>query len=117
MAASLPPHPFDQLDVGTLRARAGVKWNAFGDDVLGAFVAEMDFGTDPLILSALRDAVDAQRFGYLSDSLANEMSAPAPPGSIASSGSTNRPRRSIRWPMCCAASRSPFGTSALPVPR
>ncbi|PXY30051.1 aminotransferase class I/II [Prauserella coralliicola] len=66
-------HPFDTVTVESLRARGGVKWTLHSDDHLGAFVAEMDFGTAPPILAALHAAVDGMNFGYLSPGLAEPM--------------------------------------------
>ena len=37
----------DGISVAELRRRGGLKWTFAGPDVLGAFVAEMDFGTAP----------------------------------------------------------------------
>ncbi|MDA0563192.1 aminotransferase class I/II-fold pyridoxal phosphate-dependent enzyme [Streptomonospora sp. S1-112] len=56
---------FDAVTVDTLRERGSLKWTLYGDDSLGAFVAEMDFGTAPPVLEALHAAVDAVDFGYL----------------------------------------------------
>ena len=49
---------------GLLRRRATAKWATYEDDVLPAWVAEMDFGTAPDVQAALRDAVETQRYGY-----------------------------------------------------
>lgn len=42
----------------------GLKWSYFDDDVLAAWVAEMDFGLAPAITAALHDAVDRGLTGY-----------------------------------------------------
>lgn len=42
----------------------GLKWTYFEDDVLPAWVAEMDFGLAPSIVSALHEAVDRGLTGY-----------------------------------------------------
>lgn len=42
----------------------GLRWNSFGDDVLPAGVAEMDFGLAPAVTKALRTAVDEGNTGY-----------------------------------------------------
>ncbi|MGD2060337.1 MAG: aminotransferase class I/II-fold pyridoxal phosphate-dependent enzyme [Acidimicrobiia bacterium] len=47
-----------------LRSDGGLKWTYFADDVLPAWVAEMDFGLAPPIASALHDAVDKGLTGY-----------------------------------------------------
>jgi cysteine-S-conjugate beta-lyase len=56
---------FDDLTVADLRKRGSLKWTKFGGDTIGAFVAEMDFGTAPPIVAALHAAVDRGSFGYL----------------------------------------------------
>jgi cystathionine beta-lyase len=60
---ALSAHPFDAITEADLRARGGMKWTAF-PDALGAFVAEMDFGTAPAVTSAVSASVDAALFGY-----------------------------------------------------
>lgn len=65
----------DAITVESLRAAGGMKWSRFEGDVLGAFVAEMDFGTAPAVTAALHAAVDAGSFGYLPPALAKAMSA------------------------------------------
>ena len=47
-----------------LRARGGLKWTFHPDDVLAAWVAEMDFGLAPAITEALHAAVDRGDTGY-----------------------------------------------------
>ncbi|MBK1782773.1 MalY/PatB family protein [Prauserella cavernicola] len=66
-------HPFDAVTAEHLRARGGVKWTLHDEDRLGAFIAEMDFGTAPPVLDALHSAVDALAFGYLSPVLKREL--------------------------------------------
>nr|WP_156002385.1 aminotransferase class I/II-fold pyridoxal phosphate-dependent enzyme [Streptomonospora sp. PA3] len=56
---------FDAVTIDTLRSRGGIKWTLHGGDTLGAFIAEMDFGTAPPITEALHAAVDGMEFGYL----------------------------------------------------
>ena len=53
--------------------RAGVKWTEHGPGVIGAFVAEMDFGIAPQIAAALHRAVDLAQVGYLSKPLMSEL--------------------------------------------
>jgi cystathionine beta-lyase len=60
----------DRLDVETLR-QAGLKWSVY-PDAIGAFIAEMDFGTAPAVNHALHAAVDAGIFGYLPRALVQE---------------------------------------------
>jgi cystathionine beta-lyase len=49
-----------------------MKWTKF-PDCIGAFVAEMDFGTAPGVKEALRETVDAGFFGYLPTAKAEEL--------------------------------------------
>ena len=65
----------DQTTIEELRARGSVKWTRGGPGVIGAFVAEMDFGAAPPIQAALLDVVERADFGYLSDRAAAELSA------------------------------------------
>src|SRR3954466_13115513 len=58
------PVSFDGLTEDALRAAGSLKWTRYGD-AIGAFVAEMDFGTAPVVTRALHEAVDAAAFGYL----------------------------------------------------
>lgn len=46
------------------RQRGGLKWTYYADDVLPAWVAEMDFGLAPAVSQALHDAVDRGLTGY-----------------------------------------------------
>ncbi|MCL1801314.1 MAG: aminotransferase class I/II, partial [Promicromonosporaceae bacterium] len=59
---------WDQISVDQLRASGSVKWTAF-PGMLGAWVAEMDFGTAPVISQALEKAIQSQQLGYLSPEL------------------------------------------------
>ncbi len=47
-----------------LRALGGLKWTYYAEDVLAAWIAEMDFGLAPPIAAALHDAVDRGLTGY-----------------------------------------------------
>ena len=55
----------DRTTEDELRARGSLKWTKGGPGVIGAFVAEMDFGAAPPIEAALLDAVKRADFGYL----------------------------------------------------
>lgn len=57
-------HPFDELTEAALRRRQSAKWKVFGDDVLPAWVAEMDFPLAEPIRRALHAALDAEDAGY-----------------------------------------------------
>ena len=74
-ARSFDAAAYDALGVDELRARGGLKWTYYGSESLGAFVAEMDTGTAPAVLAALRAAVEGGDFGYLPPGRAAEMAA------------------------------------------
>src|SRR5690606_23264633 len=63
---------FDAPTAEALRASGAPKWNAF-PDCIGAFVAEMDFGTAPEVMAAVRGALERNQFGYPTDALAGEL--------------------------------------------
>src|ERR1700760_4392692 len=63
----------DRISVAELRQRGSLKWTFAGPEVLGAFVAEMDFGTAPAVEDALRAAVARQDFGYLTPAAATAL--------------------------------------------
>jgi cystathionine beta-lyase len=63
---------FDALTEHALRSGGSLKWTRYGG-AIGAFVAEMDFGTAPAVTRALHDAVDHDRLGYLTTAEANGM--------------------------------------------
>lgn len=62
----------DALGIGQLRTAGSFKWSAY-PECIGAFVAEMDFGTAPAITRALHEAVAQARHGYLPDALVDEL--------------------------------------------
>lgn len=62
MDASFLDIPLDQL-----RARRGMKWSRYGDDVIGAWVADMDFPVAPAIQDAIDDIQAGNEFGYPAD--------------------------------------------------
>lgn len=57
------------LSAAELRARAGRKWHDYPEDVLPAWVAEMDFPVAEPIRAALRRLTDEAAYGYESASL------------------------------------------------
>jgi cystathionine beta-lyase len=63
---------FDALSEDSLRSAGGLKWTRYGP-AIGAFVAEMDFGTAPEVTAALHEAVDRGRLGYLTTEAAADM--------------------------------------------
>jgi len=70
----MDPAELDRIDVGTLRRAGGLKWSMH-PEAIGAFVAEMDFGTAPAVRAALHAAVDAGGLGYLPAAASEAMSA------------------------------------------
>ncbi|HEY0278191.1 MAG TPA: aminotransferase class I/II-fold pyridoxal phosphate-dependent enzyme [Solirubrobacterales bacterium] len=63
MAASLNPE-LTELSLEKLRLRRSAKWRFYDDDVLPAFVAEMDFPLAPAVKIALAEAVELDDTGY-----------------------------------------------------
>jgi cysteine-S-conjugate beta-lyase len=55
---------FDELSLDALRNRQSAKWAKYPDDVLPAWVAEMDFPLAPPVRDALLAAVERDDFGY-----------------------------------------------------
>lgn len=65
-------HPFDEITVSSLIAAGSNKWTQKPDN-LPAFVAEMDFGTAPVIKKAMREVSDKSLWGYLPPGVLQEM--------------------------------------------
>jgi cysteine-S-conjugate beta-lyase len=63
VAAPLNPELTD-LSLETLRLRRSAKWRFYDEDVLPAFVAEMDFPLAPPVKIALAEAVELSDTGY-----------------------------------------------------
>jgi cystathionine beta-lyase len=63
----------DRITIEELRRRGSVKWTRGAPGVIGAFVAEMDFGAAPAITEALLDVVERADFGYLSEHATAEL--------------------------------------------
>jgi cysteine-S-conjugate beta-lyase len=55
---------FDRLSLQTLRRRQSAKWRVYPDDVLPAWIAEMDFALAPPVKQALLTAVGLDDCGY-----------------------------------------------------
>src|SRR3954471_19226258 len=60
------PLSWERLGPEALRAAGSLKWTGY-PGALGAWVAEMDFGTAPEVTRALHEAVDRGSLGYLSE--------------------------------------------------
>jgi len=58
------PVAIDEIPLAKLRDRRSVKWRTYGDDVIPAWVAEMDFTLAEPIAAALRAAIDRSDTGY-----------------------------------------------------
>jgi cystathionine beta-lyase len=58
--------------IDELRAVGGLKWSLH-PEAIGAFVAEMDFGTAPPVAAAMHEAVDSGLLGYLPEHLVARM--------------------------------------------
>ena len=58
------PASFDALAEDALRGGRSLKWTRYGS-AIGAFVAEMDFGTAPAVTRSLHEAVERGQLGYL----------------------------------------------------
>lgn len=53
-----------EIPLSTLRARRGAKWNHYPQDVLPAWVADMDFRVPEPVREAMQRLVDESDFGY-----------------------------------------------------
>jgi cystathionine beta-lyase len=66
------PPGFDVLSEQALRDGGSLKWSRYGP-AIGAFVAEMDFGTAPAVTRSLLDTVQRGRLGYATPEDAQDM--------------------------------------------
>ena len=66
------PPTFDLLTEAALRERRSLKWSRYGP-AIGAFVAEMDFGTAPAVTRSLLETVHGGRLGYPTPEAAADM--------------------------------------------
>jgi cystathionine beta-lyase len=55
---------FEDLSIDELRRRGTAKWSFYGEDVLAAWVAEMDYPLAPALRAALHDAIERGATGY-----------------------------------------------------
>ncbi|MDY0830090.1 aminotransferase class I/II-fold pyridoxal phosphate-dependent enzyme [Microbacterium sp. BG28] len=67
-------HPYDERGRERLDRPESRKWSLHPGKI-GAWVAEMDFGTAPVVSAALHRAVEEETLGYLSPALAERMAA------------------------------------------
>jgi len=63
---------FDLLTEDALRERRSLKWSRYGP-AIGAFVAEMDFGTAPAVTRSLLETVERGHLGYATQEAAADM--------------------------------------------
>lgn len=59
-----PPTSFDDVSLDELRTRRSIKWRRYPEDVLPAWVAELDFPLAPPVRRALADALGRDDTGY-----------------------------------------------------
>ena len=65
-------HPFDLLTVDQLRQTGSLKWSEYRGS-LGAWVAEMDFGTAPGVIAAAQETLVNGLIGYAPTQLVHDM--------------------------------------------
>ncbi|MBO0803036.1 MAG: aminotransferase class I/II-fold pyridoxal phosphate-dependent enzyme [Nocardiopsaceae bacterium] len=63
----------DRVTAGELRARGSLKWTKPPPEVIGAWIAEMDFGSAPAVTAALRESASRADFGYLTPTAAGRL--------------------------------------------
>ena len=63
---------FDSLTADELRANGSLKWSEY-PNMIGAFIAEMDFGTAPEVHHAIEEAVSRNAFGYVPSRVTDEL--------------------------------------------
>lgn len=63
---------FDAITKQELNTPSSRKWSLY-PETIGAWVAEMDFGTAPAVTRALHSAIDAGILGYLSPAVSEQM--------------------------------------------
>lgn len=68
----MSPQNFDALTADDLRQAGSMKWTMF-PDMIGAFVAEMDFGVAPAVKDAVNAALERGLTGYLPSQLADDL--------------------------------------------
>ena len=66
-------HRFDDIDLAVLRARRGEKWQRYGDDVLAAWVADMDYPPAPAIRAELARMLEVADLGYPTNPSARDL--------------------------------------------
>src|SRR4051812_49750797 len=64
MAAPSTLDVFESVSLDELRRRRSAKWATYPDDVLPAWVAEMDFPLAPSVRESLQQAIERDDCGY-----------------------------------------------------
>lgn len=72
MLVLMDSHPFDRITVDELRHSGSLKWTG-QQEALGAWVAEMDFGTAPGVLEAAAQTVTSGLVGYAPEHLVSSL--------------------------------------------
>ncbi len=90
---SVVPHVFDNLTVDEIRRRGTAKWSRYAEDVLAAWVAEMDFPLAPELRAALHDAVECGCTGYAPEAATDRLAAACASWMSTSFGSSFEPRQ------------------------
>ena len=70
--AQMTPSRFDEITRDDLSRASSRKWSLH-PGTIGAWVAEMDFGTAPAVTAALHQAVETGDLGYLAPSTTQRM--------------------------------------------
>jgi len=68
----MSPQDLDAITEVDLRQAGSMKWTMF-PDMIGAFVAEMDFGVAPAVKDAVNGALESGLTGYLPSHLADDL--------------------------------------------
>ena len=91
--ASQTTDVFDDLTVDGIRLRGTAKWSHYAEDVLPAWVAEMDFPLVPAIRLALHEAVERGTTGYSPQAEESRLAAACTAWMATSFGSNVAPRQ------------------------
>lgn len=63
---------FDSLTADRLHTQGQLKWNLY-PDCIGAWIAETDYGTSPVVAKTLHEAIDSNLLGYMPAGLFSEL--------------------------------------------
>lgn len=65
-------NPYER-SLASVRARGSAKWGTYGEDILAAWVAEMDYETAPEVQQAIVEAAGRQLYGYPTAAMETEL--------------------------------------------